>query len=78
MNESVENFTIQFEQDVKTINSNKQRFENLPESIRVIVFIEIANTVKLLMRQNPSFLEAKSVYSHSLIAKGLRDIQKTL
>ena len=52
MNVAVENFTIQFGEDVKTINNNKQRFENLSESIRVIIFIEIINTVKLLMRQN--------------------------
>ena len=50
MNEAVENFTIAFEQDVKTIIANKKKFELLPESLRVIIFIEIANSIKLLMR----------------------------
>ena len=60
------------------MRNNKQMFAGLDDALRLLIFIEIVNTIKVLIMQNFQFLRGSSKKYHNLIAYCLKELQTVL
>jgi hypothetical protein len=60
VNEALDSFTKQLVRDTDELKRNRSRFTHMDDALRLLIFIEIANTVKVLIMQNFEFLRPKA------------------
>ena len=60
INQALDSFTKQLVRDTEEIKCNRSRFTHMDDALRLLIFIEIANTVKVLIMQNFEFLRPKA------------------
>ena len=74
INQALENFSKQLQTDTDEIKRNRSRFTHMDDALRLLIFIEIANTVKVLIMQNFEFLRPKARKYQLLISKCIKEL----
>ena len=74
INEALDSFTKQLVRDTDELKRNRSRFTHMDDALRLLIFIEIANTVKVLIMQNFEFLRPKAKKYQSLTAYCIKEL----
>jgi len=61
--------------DTEEMRKNKNHMQTMDDALRLLIFIEVVNTVKVLIMQNIEFLRSNSKKYHCIIASCIKQLQ---